>query len=418
MINSLIIARSSMDRHEVSCSSQIHEMREELLKRGERIVKVLEFSKTTHTEFLEDPVFQDLLTEVKSKNRSWSKIWFYDTARVSRNRLKAQALKAFLKNHEVTVEFLKLPKTGIEAMDNVLEGILESFDQMLSDFSRAGAIRGQKQNIRDGYRAGGRPPFGYQLKKHSVAINRDKEEIYKTTLVPNPDTFVFAREFLQRRGRGESRRSICRDFMERGIKSPSGQKKWYSSSGKSIEENVLVYLKENLITKDFYEKFIKTIQEQYENYKAESLSDQVKHKKRIEELNSQIANLMTLFSRGKIKAELIENQIAPLQEELEELEAKVIDISQINEVLNVKIDEYTSESIQQQLEKFEEMLNEDNMVEMRNLVRDFIYKITLYPKNDPKSKKWSRCVQIESYIRALTMIKVASPTGFEPVLPA
>jgi hypothetical protein len=90
--------------------------------------------------------------------------------------------------------------------------------------------------------------------------------------VGNPDTFVFAREFLQRRGRGESRRSICRDFMERGIKSPSGQKKWYSSSGKSIEENVLVYLKENLITKDFYEKFIKTIQEQYENYKAESLS--------------------------------------------------------------------------------------------------------------------------------------------------
>jgi site-specific DNA recombinase len=537
MINSLIIARSSMDRHEVSCSSQIHEMREELLKRGERIVKVLEFSKTTHTEFLEDPVFQDLLTEVKSKNRSWSKIWFYDTARVSRNRLKAQALKAFLKNHEVTVEFLKLPKTGIEAMDNVLEGILESFDQMLSDFSRAGAIRGQKQNIRDGYRAGGRPPYGYQLKKHSVAINRDKEEIYKTTLVPNPDTFVFAREFLQRRGRGESRRSICRDFMERGIKSPSGQKKWYSSSGKSIEENVLVYqghsvynrhnerigkkgykggkkwrdrhewvisentherciddetarkiimqleknkdgrtnpgpkkylltdilfcgdcgsrmvgnsgfyaclekirtskscansnikadfldkqvlayLKENLITKDFYEKFIKTIQEQYENYKAESLSDQVKHKKRIEELNSQINKLMSLFSRGKINTELIENQIAPLQEELGELKAKVIDISQINEVLNVKIDEYTSESIQQQLEKFEEMLNEDNMIEMRNLVRDFIYKITLYPKNDPKSKKWSRCVQIESYIRALTMIKVASPTGFEPVLPA
>ena len=96
----------------------------------------------------------------------------------------------------------------------------------------------------------------------------------------------------------------------------------------------------------------------------------------------------------------------------------MIDISQINEVLNVKIDEYTSESIQQQLEKFEEMLNEDNMVEMRNLVRDFIYKVTLYPKNDPKSKKWSRRVQIESYIRALTMIKVASPTGFEPVLPA
>ena len=173
MVSSIIIVRSSQDRHDVSCASQEHEIREEALRRGEKIVKTLEYSAVTHADFLEDPSFHEILTEAKSKTREWSKIWFYDTSRVSRNRFKAQSLKAFLKNHGVVVEFLKLPKTGIEALDNVLEGILESFDQMLSDFSKAGAIRGQKQNIRSGYRAGGRAPYGYRLKRHQIGVGRE-----------------------------------------------------------------------------------------------------------------------------------------------------------------------------------------------------------------------------------------------------
>ena len=63
-------------------------------------------------------------------------------------------------------------------------------------------------------------------------------------------------------------------------------------------------------------------------------------------------------------------------------------------------------------------MNEDNMVEMRNFVRDFIYKITLDPKENPKSKKWKRHIHLDSHVRALTMIQMASPRGFEPLLPA
>jgi hypothetical protein len=64
------------------------------------------------------------------------------------------------------------------------------------------------------------------------------------------------------------------------------------------------------------------------------------------------------------------------------------------------------------------MLNEDNLIEMRGLVHDLIKKITLDPKDVPRSKKLKRHVHIDSYVRALTMILLASPTGFEPVLPA
>jgi DNA invertase Pin-like site-specific DNA recombinase len=533
----VIIARSSKDRNDVSCESQIHEIRNEAIKRGEKIYKVLEFSGVTHVEFNDDPEFIKLLSEVKSKNRKWNKLWFYDTARVSRNRYKAQALKKIFEHHDVDVEFLKFPKTGVVPVDNMMEGIMEAFDQMHSDISRAGAIRGQSQNVRNGFRAGGRPPYGYRLKKHQIGINKDRNPIHKSTLEANPETFSYVKEFLERRGRGESRRSICKDFMERGIKSPSGGKTWYSSSGKSIEENimlyqghlvynrhnerigkkgykggrkwrdksqwiikknnhtrcidddtaakimlqletnkkrgtnpgpkkylltdvlfcsecgsrmvgnsgfytclnklrnrgacsnsnikaefldtnVLMYLKENLITEDFYAKYVKTIQSYYEQYKRDSLSEQTKYLKRIKEIEHQIGNLMTLFSRGKIKAALIEDQITPLQQEKEELEAKVIDISQINDVLDIKVDEYSEESIRDQLDRFEDMLIEDNAIEMRSLVRDFIPKINLGQKNDPRSRKWQRRVCIESYIRALTMIKVASPRGFEPLSPA
>jgi site-specific DNA recombinase len=536
MISSIIIVRSSQDRHDVSCTSQDHEIREEALRRGEKIIKTLEYSAVTHSEFLEDPSFHELLAEVKSKDRGWSKIWFYDTSRVSRNRFKAQSLKAFLKNHGVIVEFLKLPKTGIEALDNVLEGILEAFDQMLSDFSKAGAIRGQKQNIRSGYRAGGRAPYGYRLKKHQVGVNRDNQGIFKTSLEPDPTAFPIVKEYLERRATGESRLSIFDEFKRRGIRSPSGGEVWYSSSGKAIEENVRVYqgclvynrhnerinkkrykggrkwrdpsewevrenchsrcidddvaskimrqlesnkqfrknpgpkrhlltdilycgdcghrmvgnsgfyacinkmrvkntcsnsnikieyldkqvlnhLKDNLITPKFYEKFISTIQEQLVEHKANLLRTQKSQTKRHDEIDRQIGNLMRLYSRGKIQAAIIEKSIEPLQKEKEEIEARSDELNQLDQILELKVEQYSDESIRGQLQRFEEMLNEDNLHEMRNMVRDFIHRIEIFPKEIPGAKKWKRRIHINGYVRALTMINVASPRGFEPLLP-
>ncbi|NNK85197.1 MAG: hypothetical protein HKO91_06580, partial [Desulfobacterales bacterium] len=111
-------------------------------------------------------------------------------------------------------------------------------------------------------------------------------------------------------------------------------------------------------------------------------------------------------SGKKIKVEIIDNGIIPLQQEKEELEAQAVDIRKINEFLNLKVDDYTSDSIKHNLDRFEEMLNDDNLIEMRSLVRDFFKRITLDPKEEPRAKKkWKRPVQLESYVRALTMIK-------------
>lgn len=237
----IIIARSSTDRHDVSCKSQIEEIKAEIRKRGEKIIREVEFPRKKYSDFLEDPDFKDILAEAKQKDRGWEKIWFYDTSRLSRNRMKAQTTKAFFKKHGIEIEFLKLPKTGQEALDNVIEGILETFDQLHSDFSRAGSIRGQKQNIRSGYRAGGYAPYGYQLKKHQLGHDLDNKPITKSTLEPHPENFPIVKEYLSRRAKGESQGIIIRDFKKRGIKSPSGKEHWVSSSCSAIERNLELY---------------------------------------------------------------------------------------------------------------------------------------------------------------------------------
>ena len=182
-----------------------------------------------------------------------------------------------------------------------------------------------------------------------------------------------------------------------------------------LDREILKYLKKNLITKEFYEHFVSTIQAEYEKYKKESLSEQEQFLERIAEIDGQIERVMSLFARGKIKPEVIEKSIEPLQIEKEELEVKSKDLADMNEIINIKIEDFSNDAIRTQLARFDEIISEDNVTELRNLVRDFIYKIELHPKENPKTKKWLRPVHIQAYVRALTMIKVASPRGFEPL---
>ena len=536
MLRSILIARSSKDRNDVSCESQIFEMKEEAIRKQEIVVDTYKFPKVRHFEILEDPTFQEILAEVKSKNRTWSKIWFYDTSRISRSPVNAYQIKALLSKCGVELSFLKTPTTGEEAFDNLIHGLMVIIDQFQSQYAKAGSIRGQKQNIREGYRAGGSAPYGYRLKRHIKGIDKFGNETYKSTLEADPETFKNVREYLERRADGESRGSIFKDFNDRNIPPPRKGRYWRDSSGKAIEENLLVYqghlvynrhnerenkksykgnrkwrerseweikenahercisdetankidhqlqtnkskhanpgpkkylltdilfcaecgnrmvgnsgyyacmhkilnkglctnsnissdhlnrciltyLKENLIQKKFYDNFIKAIQAQYENYKRDSIKDQAENQKNITDIKKKIDKIMDLYMDGKIDKLILESKLVPLQEEEKELEVRALDLSQVNLVLNAKLSEFAAGNIAEQLDRFETMLNDDNEPEMRLLVRDFIRKITIGPKEEPKSKKWKRRVHIESYVRALTMILVASPRGFEPLLP-
>jgi hypothetical protein len=79
------------------------------------------------------------------------------------------------------------------------------------------------------------------LKGHVLGQNAAKEDVRKSTLEPDPATFPIVQEYLVRRAAEEPRASIFRDFQARGIPSPSGNQHWSSTTGLSIERNLLCY---------------------------------------------------------------------------------------------------------------------------------------------------------------------------------
>lgn len=531
MIRSIIIARSSTDRHDVSCKSQIAEIEAAAKRNGEVVVKTLEFSRTKHSDFLEDPDFKDVLEEAKRKDRGWDKIWFYDTSRLSRNRMKAQTTKAFFKKHGIALDFLKLPKTGQEPLDNLIEGVLETFDQLHSDFSRAGSIRGQKQNIRSGYRAGGFAPYGYRLRKHSLGYNLDKQEITKSTLEPHGEHFPIVQEYLSRRANGESRGSVLRDFRRRGIKSPSGKDYWSSSTCSGIENNLEVYcghlvynkhnrrmdgryingeryrpekewevyenaheaaiteeqarairsqlkrkeisapvartylltgilqcavckgpmvgdsgfytcihkrkkvaecsnsnitagymdkqtigfVKDTLLTHTHFERVIEETRRAYREEMRKTERDGARLRKEMEEIERKISLQMELFERGNISPEIIERRIMALEEEKRALADSLEGDRQVIAALEYAEAELDSKIIRGYVNRFEGLLGEGNLDQMREFIKAFIVKIELGGRENGKRK--GREVRIYGQIPALTGMKVVLPRGFEPLLP-
>jgi len=99
-----------------------------------------------------------------------------------------------------------------------------------------------KQNVRSGFRAGGRAPYGYRLKEVPASKHLKGGITTKTILEPNPPYSEIITEYFERRAKRENIRAILKDFYKRGILSPSGNRHWSPHSARSIEGNLEVYL--------------------------------------------------------------------------------------------------------------------------------------------------------------------------------
>ena len=56
-------------------------------------------------------------------------------------------------------------------MDTVLESLMEIFDEFHSQKSKMDGLRGMRENIKQGWRAGGTTPPGYKIEK-TVVVGR------------------------------------------------------------------------------------------------------------------------------------------------------------------------------------------------------------------------------------------------------
>ena len=201
--------RSSKDRSDVSIDAQRRELTQLATERAYIIVQ----EYTDVVESAKDelrPGFQRLLRDLKSTERSWRVLMMVDTSRLSRRRYAAQVFKHEARKRGVEIVYSKVPE--VDPISNVvLEAVFEAFDEVHSLLSKEKGLAGMAENVKQGYRAGGRAPRGYRLKQVATGAVRDGLPVTKTVLEPSQEAAMVAR-YLKARAAGRSRKAVMAEL--------------------------------------------------------------------------------------------------------------------------------------------------------------------------------------------------------------
>lgn len=229
MQHAAIYLRSSKDRSDISIASQRRELKEYAERENITIVTeygdAVESGKTEHR-----PGFQRLLTDLRAPDRPWNTLLATDTSRISRRTYFAHAMRHECQKRGVEIRYTKLPQDLDPITEVIVHSTLTAMDEVHSLMSRQKGLAGMAENVRNGWRAGGRAPYGYQLQYHGTGTQRDGQEVTKTTLALDPNAATVKR-YLTGRANGETRRQAC---------AASGIKK-ATSTLVGIEWNALTY---------------------------------------------------------------------------------------------------------------------------------------------------------------------------------
>jgi site-specific DNA recombinase len=523
-----IYVRSSKDLHNVSCDAQEGQIRDVVKGNGEEVYRVFCDRALSSTRDVR-PEFDEMISLATSKNPPFVKIYCLDTSRFGRDQHQTNVLLWQLRNKNgIEVVFINMPQTGTY-LDPVFETIMTAFDQLHSQQSKVKGVASMKQNVRNGYRAGGRAPYGYRLITLELGKHRHGDTLTKTKLELDPDTSPIIREYFERRAKGETRMSILDDFYQRGIPSPSGQTKWATSSTKAIEDNLDVYLghtvfyrhnerikergkfsgylhgqkwrprEEWVITKNTHEPLITdeignriremkakrirdsrynakriyavsgimkcavcgtnysgdrgiyrcnstskpgdkcpnndisqqkvedavfaVIDQQVLNFKnvrgfidrlkkrfESDNSEGISIKKNLDRVETEIKKVMRLYRLGTIDEQEIEREIIELQERKKRLEKSLREVESLQETVDIG-----NNDLLEVIRDFKKEVNNADPKIKKRVVQTLIEDMRIYPK---EGNPWSRMIEIRGFYIPLTRYKLASPTGFEPVLPA
>lgn len=227
-LRAALYLRSSKDRSDVSIDAQRRELQK--LAADRSILIVIEYTDVVESAKDDQrPGFQSLLHDLKSPSRSWNTLMMVDTSRLARRRYAAQVFKHEAKKRNVEIIFSKLPETD-PITSVLLEAVFEAFDEVHSLMSREKGLAGMAENVRQGFRAGGRAPRGYQLKTLATGAVRDGVPVTKSVLEPSDQSPVVTR-YLKGRAAGRSRKAL-RDELELS---------WPDTSLIGMEWNSLTY---------------------------------------------------------------------------------------------------------------------------------------------------------------------------------
>jgi site-specific DNA recombinase len=210
-----VYLRSSKDRSDVSIAAQRHELDKLAASRSLSIVQ--SYEDAVESGSTEDrPAFIELVRAIKHPARGWTYLLVYDTSRLARRRYIAQALKHQAKKHGVIILYARMPADLDPVAELMLESVFEAMDEAHSLMSREKGLAGMAQNVRQGWRAGGRAPLGYRLETHATGAIRDGKPVTKSKLVVDEHAPAVAR-YLKARAIGIPRvRAISESGLSKG----------------------------------------------------------------------------------------------------------------------------------------------------------------------------------------------------------
>lgn len=182
MPRAVLYCRSSKDRADVSIDVQRRELTELAQARG--YVVAGEFADVVESGKDEDrPGLQALLADLYRKDRPWSVVLALDTSRIARRAAAAYWFEdRECRPRGVSVVYKNLPQME-DAERAIVKAVFHGVDEWHSLVSKRKAIAGMRENVRKGHRAGGRPPFGYQLEHSPTGAVRDGSPVLKSKLV-------------------------------------------------------------------------------------------------------------------------------------------------------------------------------------------------------------------------------------------
>lgn len=200
--------RSSKDQKDVSLDFQRRELSRLAEARG--LVITAEFSDVVESGKDEQrPGYQSLCSAISDSYRGWDTLLIYDTSRLARRQHIAVAFSHHCYKKGVKIAYSKVPEMD-EVTEMLVLSVMRAMDEMHSHASREKGLGGMAENIRKGFRAGGRAPIGYELDPQDTGLVRDSKPVTKSVLKLGDQALVVGR-YLKARAAGQPRPVALRD---------------------------------------------------------------------------------------------------------------------------------------------------------------------------------------------------------------
>jgi len=226
--HAVLYLRSSKDRSDVSIDAQRRELIALASQRG--LVVAGEFTDVVESGSDEHrPGLRCMVEEMRRRPRNWDTILLLDTSRLARQPIISVLFERDAERAGVQVVYKSIPDDDpITGM--LLKNIMRGVDQWHSLTSKRKGLAGMAENVRQGWRAGGRAPRGYRLVSIGTGAVREGAEVAKTKLEPNEDAALVS-EYLRLRAEG----------LGRGVLARRLKLLWPRTSLNGMEWNALTY---------------------------------------------------------------------------------------------------------------------------------------------------------------------------------